>query len=671
MNTNTFYDNQVRSVKKIVTFFRNGKEYVILHAQMQSGKSDTFMLAGAELVRLGLFDRFVVISANADRDLGKQTKDVKDFSRRYRKYLRDLPGDEGLSPDDAEETEKRVMSSFSVYWGHSQLEKAPVLSNSLVIVDESHYGQSDKQSLDRFFKAQELQPNGDAAARGNKILSVSATPFSEMVDNESFSQNKGIVTMEPGDGYIGIGSFVENNCFVDYEDHDVDTFRDRVEQLRSSPRNKAIVRVKNKKKADEFIDQCNSAKISSILYTADNKQDINSLLSDECARVIIVIGRMRMGYVIPDKSKISFIFEAPISGKGRSDTLLQGLVGRMCGYPSTGASTHIKLYVPSNFWDNSHYQHYADAWDTGNSIGCAGPAMNVRCHNGPKGDFVPTIPEKVSIDFSEWTGSKEDLTRFLRDTLTSNQFRDSPRKNNSFVINNLQQRLVNNEITNIHINNILKPSYTGHDHTLETHYHNGKELSHNVGSSKNTATDGREVRFWFKPESPLVDYRGMSGITFLRRCKRYKVPVNMFLQFRRRFDESMGDTRKLLVTTKKEIFAHHNEEGVTTESNGGGAIIPLSPETASDVGVMQSELSDLIRDERIRCVQSISRDGTSGNYVGIYLTQKVWDSLRESGQIYEYINENFGKQLVLTKRRGRRPANFPPDYAVCLSSIAW
>ena len=82
-----FYENQIRSVKKIVTFFRNGKEYVILHAQMQSGKSDTFMLAGAELVRLGLFDRFVVVSANADRDLGKQTKNVDDFKSKYIKFL--------------------------------------------------------------------------------------------------------------------------------------------------------------------------------------------------------------------------------------------------------------------------------------------------------------------------------------------------------------------------------------------------------------------------------------------------------------------------------------------------------------------------------------------------------------------------------------------------------
>ena len=84
----TFYENQIKGANDIVSSFQAGENYTLLLAEMQSGKSDTFMLSGAELVRLGLIDQFVVFSGNAETALQDQAKNQKDFWRKYRRYLR-------------------------------------------------------------------------------------------------------------------------------------------------------------------------------------------------------------------------------------------------------------------------------------------------------------------------------------------------------------------------------------------------------------------------------------------------------------------------------------------------------------------------------------------------------------------------------------------------------
>ena len=89
----TFFSNQIEAAKQIVEQFKVGANYTILLAEMQSGKTDAFMLAGAELVREGIVDRFVVFSGNAEKALKEQAKNQIDFWRKYEDYLYELLGE--------------------------------------------------------------------------------------------------------------------------------------------------------------------------------------------------------------------------------------------------------------------------------------------------------------------------------------------------------------------------------------------------------------------------------------------------------------------------------------------------------------------------------------------------------------------------------------------------
>ena len=62
------YENQVAGALDIIQEFINTLNccWVIMKAHMQSGKSDTYMMVGAELLRLGKVSRVVIISANTN-----------------------------------------------------------------------------------------------------------------------------------------------------------------------------------------------------------------------------------------------------------------------------------------------------------------------------------------------------------------------------------------------------------------------------------------------------------------------------------------------------------------------------------------------------------------------------------------------------------------------------
>ena len=94
--SSSFYPNQVIAAADGVDSFKAGADYCVLLAEMQSGKSDAFMLVGAELVREGLIDQFVVVSGNAETALRDQARNQQEFWEKYQKHLNDL-GEDALT----------------------------------------------------------------------------------------------------------------------------------------------------------------------------------------------------------------------------------------------------------------------------------------------------------------------------------------------------------------------------------------------------------------------------------------------------------------------------------------------------------------------------------------------------------------------------------------------
>ena len=59
----------LEAANKIIESYREGGRWTILLAQMQSGKTFTFLFVAAELIRLNMVENVVIFSGNSETDL--------------------------------------------------------------------------------------------------------------------------------------------------------------------------------------------------------------------------------------------------------------------------------------------------------------------------------------------------------------------------------------------------------------------------------------------------------------------------------------------------------------------------------------------------------------------------------------------------------------------------
>ena len=317
---------EIAASKEIILKFQD-QTYVMLIAPMQSGKTNTFKLTACEMFRLGFIDNIVIFSGNRETDLRDQTTDNESFNRSYRQYLRD----EGLSAEEAEDISSKI--TITVCWGPG-LNKFTPEGRTFYVWEESHYGQSKNQQVDLFLTRLGIQATG-SAPDDCFVLSVSATPFSELSDNFHLSQEKAIVRLIPSDAYLSVEKMRENGQIVYFKDL-ITEFR----KVISNFKNYGLVRAsENKQIKLEAI--ALTAGCLVIHYDLKNKGTaLNVILSTVPTKktVVFLKGMCRMGKQV-DKQLVDFVME---TSKGKTDTILQGLLGRCCGYRS---SDQIKVYL--------------------------------------------------------------------------------------------------------------------------------------------------------------------------------------------------------------------------------------------------------------------------------------------------------------------------------------
>jgi hypothetical protein len=112
-----FYPNQKHTGDEIVNHFRRSIRQVCLTANLQSGKTGTFQYVIRRLLKLKMVEQVIIISGMSDNDLKHQAeRDSKYYNSRYASKIRvcfnrDLP-------------------------------KIKSVKNTLIVLDESHYGAS-------------------------------------------------------------------------------------------------------------------------------------------------------------------------------------------------------------------------------------------------------------------------------------------------------------------------------------------------------------------------------------------------------------------------------------------------------------------------------------------------------------------------------------------------
>jgi hypothetical protein len=371
------HDNQRACGDQILDAFKSDNPFVLLLAQMQMGKSGTYWHVIIEALRSKMFNRVFLISGNREKELRQQIKaDVKLYTK------------------DNTDLRKKI----NVLWGGDlSSKKKPMVSvpsNTLIVWDEAHYAQSTANGPNKFFEHNDLNGmlNGsmelsDILKRRIFLLTVSATPFSELYANhENPCEYHKTIRLIPDKSYCGVDYYIKNGRIN--ESFQITT--DNVKELREimskyndpkSPKYMLIRICQNRGQTSEaypiISSLCTSMRMNCEVMNSTERTITTSDLNKKPKKptVIILCGMLRMGKVVP-KEHIAMVFEEQSKRNTRlADTGLQGLLGRMCGYPTDKRGFNIDVYLEPKIIE--HTEAYSEAYDSVSGP-LIKPAMNLK-----------------------------------------------------------------------------------------------------------------------------------------------------------------------------------------------------------------------------------------------------------------------------------------------------
>jgi hypothetical protein len=334
------YENQQRAAEQIMDDYLSTEvRYVLLRADVQSGKTGTYHYLIRLMMAHGLIDQAYIVCGSHETELRNQClKDVQEWH--------------------APEHQENIHVVFRQDFKKTRM----VTERTLIIVDESHLVQGKDQTLSKFLESHKLSMSGtrwSMVRNQTYLLSVDATPYAEesaMAWNEGHEKTK--VTLHNGLNYYGIREYYENlqirPAFDLSTTQGKEIFRSL---LRSHPKKYILIRCMEKKqKSSLTMKTCAEEEGCDIRYFTSKYENGNAQLSitqeeaiahrrrfhknilcleeePEKTTVVFIEGRLRCGKRVP-KKHIGFVWES--TKQGKTDIICQGLLGRMCGYLGDG-----------------------------------------------------------------------------------------------------------------------------------------------------------------------------------------------------------------------------------------------------------------------------------------------------------------------------------------------
>jgi len=328
----------------------------LLKASVQSGKSGCYQYLIYMMFTHNLIDNAYIICGSNEKELLSQCEtDVDKYhsDKEYHSRIKVIFRNNNFKNDVMEKT------------------------RALYIIDETHLVADDDQTLARFLGRHTISLGGTRPhmiEREMYVLTVDATPYAEesAIIYKDLDGEKNIVVLQSGANYYGPHDYLRdgkiqkgNELFNLTREDGTHNF---VKALREGAVNKyVLIRVQrnNKQyiKMKSILDtEVRSGRINLLYYTSEydkhkqqiaitrNEQDayINKYgqlihcLEDEPDKttVVLIIGRLRCGKRVP-KRHIAWVWETSTSAK--TDTILQGLIGRMCGYLDVDGNDVYKI----------------------------------------------------------------------------------------------------------------------------------------------------------------------------------------------------------------------------------------------------------------------------------------------------------------------------------------
>lgn len=686
------YEQQIRTGNEIIYSNFNSsitgeqKRWTMLVAQMQSGKTGTYLFTSFEMLTQNLVSNVVIFSGNREIELREQTeKGLDDFVFKYSLYLSEVVD---WSERERMKKSREALSKIRVVWG-SGLKKEPrfPLKKTLFIFDESHYAQNKGMQVDKFLTKIGISATGEGLeASDNYVLSVSATPMSELSDTLHFSQTKGMAYLEPGPSYYGVADMRENGNIVGFESEnwretlisalhrcsaDADAHKYALIRMTTPPSNSG----KKEKEEQEDLESIRQAQDiatragwicrfcdSDVERNPSTKINICDLEHAPTENILVFLkGKCRMGQVVP-KQHIAFGMET--SKNPNTDVILQSFLGRFCGHHS---SKNIIVYLPTAIVSSGELEKYVDLC-SGLSERRAikmipGKAKNIGVGKGRSG-LVDIIQLQITGLDSEYSNAE------LKDSVIA-AFKDSAGTVGTSVINynsvdqyrEICEKVDTTDYSNFQVRTIVKKkstdtknkSYEKIPGKLYTAIHENKPLA--LGTAGGIDAEGKKIviykfgedfpEYGFKKNDVFVDMR-------ITTCLEFDSQASLE-------EQQLVQLKKLIPkTTGCEIFSHKLETGVTVLVNGG-TLLGLEPETHCNVDLMHKGLRQIIQlslgagGGGVICprrINSVINDG--GESTGILMTQEVYDATKPGGSVFLEIKAEFNVDLVLKKGKNIR-----------------
>jgi len=666
MNTISSYQRNAGN-KIVERFLETSGRWIILAAQMQSGKTGTYLFVACDMLRRKMVERVVIFSGNTELELKNQvSSDLDDFiGNRLENVFY------GLSGRELEILRRmcRPKSGIKIHWG-SDLEKCEqVYEKTLFIWDESHFAQSKINRPKKFLDLQQISANGNEehlSSRGNYMLSVSATPFSEFSDMHILLQTKTVIKLKTDPGYYSVRDIITNKQLCGFSDW-AETFEQAcMENYDKEIPKYAIIRVQ-----DNMISEINEIALRCGYIVQEfhtDKRDIDSLndlrFAPEQNTIIIIKGMCRMGKVVP-KQHLSFVMET--AEKPRTDTILQGLLGRVCGWHNF---RDIIVYVHNNIISSGELDRYCQ-WFHGDMC-LPKRAMNIVSsrQNTTHHSNHPIIP--IEFDVSDIPGFTAQKLANGNDIIVDEFL--SKLDNKKYVNRNGKEQLdeIENQIRDI----------------LYADMHSGR-LPNIELRDGNQRTYKNAVNVMYKSNRDGI-YRSLGSSCGLKDSDYGKIRIYYFTND---FEEIKANTLyidartlsknvhiNLPTTTKKESFCSEftrTEESGEKVSNNGSYYVSCPPESASSVEIMRGYIDDCIRISKMDMnVAHLPKKFTSNQiskkgYQGILVNKEVFNAISPRGEIYNYILREHSLKLKIMKKRGRISENHKEMGMVPLAEISW
>ena len=399
-----FYPNQKSAAKEILDNFAIDTRYVMLSAQMQSGKTGCAFYVMFDMLISEKIDKVFIMSGSSETALREQWRE------KYPIHLVNFCQERGIKNKKLlVDIGKKIETG--IVWRQDLLKKSDLFTDKyLIIWDESHFAVTENQTLHKFYEKLGLLPciQGDTTylkTQNAYILSITATRCAE--HSRFAGANDGVevddwkmVVMDPGEKYRGVQEIkAKGLLYPSFSicERNMDALRALFGKY-SDQKKYFIIRCMQPK--EEFIVMiANMMGIPILRYNMKTKKDTNvETLEEEPEKftLFLIRGMLRMGKELP-KEHVTSVYEC--AGMSRTNTTLQGLFGRTCGYYTEETEdVEIDVYIPGGA-ENDAVNQYIESVESGFKKGLVNTALvpnQVRDR-----EWYPNVP--MHIKASELT----------------------------------------------------------------------------------------------------------------------------------------------------------------------------------------------------------------------------------------------------------------------------